>query len=103
MVWLCPPARVGFGPSIPLSNRLRGMFWQSIQDFLTDNANLIGAIAGLVAIAGVLVARGLWMYRRVSERDKPAPSAGITAAIESVTKAARRKETRKRQRPGRSA
>ncbi len=79
------------------------MFWQAIQDFLTDNANLIGAIAGLVAIAGVLVARGLWMYRRVSERDKPAVPAGATAMIERATKEVRQDETRKRRRPGRSA
>ncbi len=78
------------------------MFWQTIQDFLTDNANLIGAIAGLVAIAGVLVARGLWMYRRVSARDKPAPPAAVSATIEHVTKEARQDETRKRRRPGRS-
>ncbi len=79
------------------------MFWQTIQDFLTGNANLIALIAGLIVLAGVLVARGLWMYRRVSERDKPAPPAGISATIESVTKEARRKETRKRRRSGRGA
>jgi hypothetical protein len=34
------------------------MFWQTIQDFLTGNADLIGTVAALVAIAGVLVAPG---------------------------------------------
>ena len=102
MVWLWPPARVGFGPSNPPSDRLRRMLWQTIRDFLSDNANLIGAIAGLVAIAGALVARGLWMYRRVSGSDKPAPPADVTATIERVTKEARQDETRKRRRPGRS-
>ncbi len=91
MVWLCPPARVGFGPSIPPSNRWRRMFWQAIQDFLTGNANLIGAIAALVAIAGALVARGLWMYRRVSGRDKPAPPAEVAAIVERLTEEARRR------------
>ena len=79
------------------------MFWQTIQDFLTGNANLIGAIAGLVAIAGVLVARGLWMYRRVSGSDKPAPPADVAATIERVTKEARQDDTRKPGGPGRSA
>ncbi len=79
------------------------MFWQTIQDFLTDNANLIALIAGLIVLAGVLVARGLWMYRRVSGRDKPAPPAGVTATIERLTKEARQDETRKRGRPGGSA
>ncbi len=79
------------------------MFWQTIQDFLTGNANLIGAIAGLVAIAGVLVARGLWMYRRVSRSDKPTGPAGVTTTIERLTKEARQDETRKRGRPGGSA
>ena len=103
MVWLCPPARVGFGPSIPPFTRLRRMFWQAIQDFLTDNANLIALIAGLIVLAGVLVARGLWMYRRVSGRDKPTVPAGVTETVERLTKEARHDETRKRGRPGRSA
>ena len=79
------------------------MLWQAIQDFLTGNANLIGAIAGLVAIAGALVARGLWMYRRASGSDKPAMPVDVAATIERVTKEARQDETRKRGRPGRSA
>ncbi len=79
------------------------MFWQTIQDFLTGNANLIGAIAALVVIAGALVARGLWMYRRVSDSDKPAPPPDVTANDERLAEEARRKETRKRGRPGRSA
>ncbi len=78
------------------------MFWQTIQDFLADNANLIGAIAGLVAIAGVLVARGLWMYRRAFGGEKPTVPVDVTATIERVTKEARQDETRKRGRPGRS-
>ncbi len=78
------------------------MLWQAIQDFLTGNANLIGAIAGLVAIAGALVARGVWMYRRASGSDKPAVPADVTATIERVTKEARQDETRTRRRPGRS-
>ncbi len=78
------------------------MLWQTIRDFLSDNANLIGAIAGLVAIAGALVARGLWMYRRASGSDKPAVPVDVTATIERVTKEARQDETRKRRRPGRS-
>ncbi len=56
------------------------MFWQTIQDFLTANANLIGLIFGLIVLAGVLVARGLWMYRRVSGRDKPAPPADVATS-----------------------
>ncbi len=79
------------------------MFWQTIQDFLTDNANLIALIAGLIVLAGVLVARGLWMYRRVSRSDKPTVPAGVAATIKRVTKEARHDETRKRGRPGRSA
>ncbi len=79
------------------------MFWQTIQDFLTGNANLIALIAGLVVLAGVLVARGLWMYRRVSGRDKPAPPADVRATVERVTKEARQDETRKPGRPGPSA
>ena len=102
MVWLWPPARVGFGPSNPPSDRLRRMLWQTIRDFLSDNANLIGAIAGLVAIAGALVARGLWMYRRVSGSDKPAVPVDVAATIERAKKEARQDETRKRRRPGRS-
>ncbi|MEE9251216.1 MAG: hypothetical protein V3U93_08840 [Alphaproteobacteria bacterium] len=78
------------------------MFWQTIQDFLTGNANLIGAVAGLVAIAGVLVARGLWMYRRVSERDQPAPPADVAANDERRPDGARRHETRSRGSPGQS-
>ena len=93
MVWLCLPARVGFDPSIPLSNRLRRMFWQAIQDFLTGNANLIALIAGLIVLAGVLVARGLWMYRRVSERDKPAAPADVTANDERRADGARQDKT----------
>ncbi len=79
------------------------MFWPAIQDFLTANANLIALIAGLIVLAGVLVARGLWMYRRVSGSDKPAPTADVTATIERVTKEARQDETRKRGGPGRNA
>ncbi len=100
MVWLCPPARVGFDPSIPLSNRLRRMFWQTIQDFLTANANLIGAIAALVAIAGALVARGLWMYRRVSGLEKPAPPSDLAANVERRRDGARQDKTRSRGGPG---
>ncbi len=103
LVWLWPPARVGFGPSNPPSDRSRRMFWQAIRDFLTGNANLIGAIAALVVIAGALVARGLWMYRRASGSDKPAVPPSVSATIERVTKEARQDETRKRRRPGRSA
>ena len=79
------------------------MLWQAIRDFLTDNANLIGAIAGLFAVAGALVARGLWRYRRASGSDKPAVPVDVTATIEHVTKEARQDETRKRRRPGRCA
>ncbi len=100
MVWLWSSARVGFGPSIPLSNRLRPMFWQTIQDFLTANANLIALIAGLIVFAGVLVARGLWMYRRVSERDKPAPPADVAAIVERRPDGARQDKTRSRGGPG---
>ena len=103
MVWLCLPARVGFDPSIPLSNRLRRMFWQAIQDFLTGNANLIALIAGLIVLAGVLVARGLWMYRRVCERDKPAPPADARATVERPADGARQDKTRSRGGPGPSA
>ena len=103
LVWLCPPARVGFEPSIPLSNRLRPMFWQTIQDFLTDNANLIALIAGLIVLAGAMVARGLWMYRRVSERDQPAPPTDVTANDVRRPDGARQDESRKRGRPGQSA
>ncbi len=78
------------------------MFWQAIQDFLTVNANLIGAIAALVVIAGALVARGLWMYRRVSERDKPAPPANVRATVERPADGARQDETRSRGDPGQS-
>ncbi len=99
LVWLCPPARVGFGPSILLSNRLRRMFWQTIQDFLTGNANLIALIAGLIVLAGLLVARGLWMYRRVSERDKPAPP-DVAATVERRANGARQVKTRSRGGPG---
>ncbi len=103
MVWLCPPARVGFGPSIPRPNRLRRMFWQTIQDFLTANANLIALIAGLIVLAGVLVARGLWMYRRVSERDKPAPPPDdVKATVERPADGARQDKTRSRGDPGQS-
>ncbi len=79
------------------------MFWQAIQDFLTGNANLIALIAGLIVLAGVLVARGLWTYRRVSERDKPTVPAGVTETVERLTKEARHDKTRKRGRPGRNA
>ncbi len=79
------------------------MFWQTIQDFLTDNANLIAAIAGLVAIAGAVLARGLWMYRRASGGEKPTVPVDVTATIERVTKEARQDESRTRRRPGRSA
>ncbi len=78
------------------------MFWPAIQDFLTVNANLIGAIAGLAAIAGVLVARGLWMYRRVSERGKPAPRAAARATVERRPDEARQDKTRSRGGPGQS-
>ncbi len=103
LVWLYSPARVGFGPSIPLSNRLRRMSWQTIQDFLTGNANLIALIAGLVVFAGVLVARGLWMYRRVSGRDKLAPRADARATVERRADGARQDKTRSRGGPGPSA
>ncbi len=103
MVWLWPPARVGFGPPNPPSDRPRRMLWQAIRDFLTDNANLIGAIAGLVAIAGALVARGLWRYRRASRSDKPGVPVDVAATIEHATKEARQDETRRRGGPGRSA
>ena len=76
------------------------MFWQAIQDFLTGNANLIGAIAALVAIAGALVARGLWMYRRVSGRDKPAPPADPSVTAERRADEARQDKTRSRGGPG---
>ncbi len=78
------------------------MFWQTIQDFLTANANLIALIAGLVAFAGVLVARGLWMYRRVSGRDKPAPPADARATVERPAGGARQDKTRSRGGPGQS-
>ncbi len=79
------------------------MFWQAIQDFLTDNANLIALIAGLVAIAGVLVARGLWMYRRVSDNDKLAPPADARATVERRADGPRQDKTRSRGGPGPSA
>ena len=79
------------------------MFWKTIQDFLTGNANLIALIAGLIVLAGVLVARGLWTYRRVSRSDKPTVPAGATATNEHLTIEARQDETRKRGRPGQSA
>ncbi len=78
------------------------MFWQPIQDFLTGNANLIGAVAGLVAIAGVLVARGLWMYRRVSDTDKLAPPADVRATVERREGGARQDKTRSPGGPGQS-
>ncbi len=76
------------------------MFWQTIQDFLTGNANLIALIAGLIVLAGVLVARGLWMYRRVSERDKPAPPADARATVKRRADGARQDITRSRGGPG---
>ncbi len=79
------------------------MFWQTIQDFLTGNANLIALIAGLIVLAGVLVARGLWMYRRVSDTDKLAPPADARATVERRPDGARQNETRKRGGPGPSA
>ena len=79
------------------------MFWQTIQDFLTDNANLIALIAGLIVLAGVLVARGLWMYRRVSRSDKPAVPAGVTANDERRPDEERQDKTRSRGGPGPSA
>ena len=79
------------------------MFWQTIQDFLTGNANLIALIAGLIVFAGVLVARGLWMYRRVSGRDKPAPPGDARATVERRANGARQDKTRSRGGPGRSA
>ncbi len=78
------------------------MFWQTIQDFLTGNANLIALIAGLIVLAGVLVARGLWMYRRVSERDKPVPPANARATIEHRPDEARQDKTRSRGGQGQS-
>ncbi len=78
------------------------MFWQTIQDFLTDNANLIALIAGLIVLAGVLVARGLWMYRRVSGRDKPAPPADARATIERPADEARQAKSQSRGGPGQS-
>ncbi len=78
------------------------MFWQTIQDFLTANANLIALIAGLIVLAGVLVARGLWMYRRVSERDKLAPRADVRATVERPADGARQDKTRSRGGPGQS-
>ena len=77
------------------------MFWQTIQDFLTGNANLIALITGLIVLAGVLVARGLWMYRRVSERDKSAPPA-VAATVERRANGARQDKTRSRGGPGQS-
>jgi hypothetical protein len=79
------------------------MFWQAIQDFLTGNANLIALIAGLIAFAGVLVARGLWMYRRVSDTDKPAPRADARATVKRRADGARQDKTRSRGGPGQSA
>ena len=76
------------------------MFWQAIQDFLTGNANLIALIAGLIVLAGVLVARGLWMYRRVSERDKPTVPADVGATVERRADGARQDKTRSRGGPG---
>ncbi len=76
------------------------MFWQTIQDFLTGNANLIALIAGLIAFAGVLVARGLWMYRRASGRDKPARPADAGATVERRPDGARQDKTRSRGGPG---
>ncbi len=76
------------------------MFWQTIQDFVTGNANLIALIAGLIVLAGVLVARGLWMYRRVSERDQPAPPADAAANDERPVDEERQDKTRSRGGPG---
>ncbi len=76
------------------------MFWQTIQDFLTANANLIALIAGLIVLAGVLVARGLWMYRRVSDNDKLAPPADARKTVERGADGARQDETRNRGGPG---
>ncbi len=78
------------------------MFWQTIQDFLTGNANLIALIAGLIVFAGVLVARGLWMDRRVSGRDNPA-APDVAANDERRPDEARQDKTRSRGGPGPSA
>ncbi len=77
------------------------MFWQTIQDFLTGNANLIALIAGLIVLAGVLVARGLWMYRRVSDNDKPA-APDVAANDKRRADGARQDKTRSRGGPGQS-
>ncbi len=70
---------------------------------MTGNANLIASIAGLIVLAGVLVARGLWMYRRVSDTDKPAPPADARATVERRPDGARQDKTRSRGGPGPSA
>ncbi len=76
------------------------MSWQTIQDFVTSNANLIALIAGLIVLAGLLVARGLWIYRRVSDNDKPVPPADARATVKRRADGARQDETRKRGGPG---
>ena len=79
------------------------MSWQTIQDFVTSNANLIALIAGLIVFAGLLVARGLWIYRRVSDNDKPVPPADVAVNDERRRDGARQDKTRSRGGPGPSS
>ena len=84
--WKSFPTRVRFVLKFPDSVGLRRMSWQTIQQFLIDNAVLLGAIAAAIVIAGFLFAP----FRNLLSRKKPNETTDLAPIIDRLTEEARR-------------
>ncbi len=84
--WKSFPTRVRFVPWAPDSVGLRRMNWQSIKEFLIDNAVLLGSLAAVAAIVGFLFAP----IRNLLSSKKPNETTDLAAIIERLTEEARR-------------
>ncbi len=62
------------------------MDWQSIKEFLIDNAVLLGSLAAVAAIVGFLIAP----IRNLLSRKKPTETADLAAIVDRLAEEARR-------------